>query len=569
MINGVSSDSHQPQYTSVLLHLVSDDELLARTCELARHETEITILTLHHLNEIQRRMLHRKRGYPSLFEYAVRELHYSKGCAWRRIMVMKLCRDVPGIEAKLRSGELNLTTVSQLQNAIEKRARKATQARVSEVVTAPPIGAGIAVHGAAETGVAPGDSPAAVPGPDRAVATEFAARETVPGLTGAGPLLLATGVAPAEAAVAATESAPQSPPEADAARGAEPATPAADPRAAWTAGQKAELVELVAGKSARETEKLLAELEPDLGLPRERERALGGGRYEVRVILDQTSVESDRKAEGLAVPREPWLQHRPTARLPAAAGRAEARSDPRAGACGAQVGGDRREGQVPGAEVGSHRRRGRRWFTAEPGNRDENAAPVTSPDSSASGRGRVRRGVERRQRTGQLGLTGARCLSRDSDSPLAGGEYAGVGTGACPAPAAWRRHCRFGAEPEGAAGTWPERRAGSAWQHWFGAEPEGAARSGSQPRAAAARHRRFGAEPGGAAGREQPFPLGGSAGVHGRGPQADAHSGGGAARGVAALRCGLLLPGFAHRRDLRLYAPAADRSHRPVGAGWE
>ena len=217
-------------------------------------------------------------------------------------MVIKLCRDVPGIEAKLRSGELNLTTVSQLQNAIEKRARKATQERVSEVVTAPPIGAGIAVHGAAETGVAPGDSPAAVPGPDRAVATEFAARETVPGLTGAGPLLLATGVAPAEAAVAATESAPQSPPEADAARGAEPATPAADPRAAWTAGQKAELVELVAGKSARETEKLLAELEPDLGLPRERERALGGGRYEVRVILDQTSVESIAKLKD-------WLSH--------------------------------------------------------------------------------------------------------------------------------------------------------------------------------------------------------------------------------------------------------------------
>ena len=185
-------------------------------------------------------------------------------------MVMKLCRGVPGIEAKLRSGELHLTTASQLQNAIEKRARKAAQARGKEA--------------------AKGVAPAAVPGPDEAVATESAA------------LLLATGVAPAEAAVAATESAPQSQPEADAARGAEPATPAADPRAAWTAGQKAELVELVAGKSARETEKLLAELEPDLGLPRERERALGGGRYEVRVILDQTSVEAIAKLKD-------WLSH--------------------------------------------------------------------------------------------------------------------------------------------------------------------------------------------------------------------------------------------------------------------
>ena len=104
-------------------HLVSDADLLFRTRELARHETELTIVTIPNLDEIERLELYEERGYPSLFVYAVRELNYSNGCAWRRIMVMKLCRDVPGIADKLRSGELNLTTASQLQNAIEKRAR--------------------------------------------------------------------------------------------------------------------------------------------------------------------------------------------------------------------------------------------------------------------------------------------------------------------------------------------------------------------------------------------------------------------------------------------------------------
>ena len=117
---------------------------------------ELTIVTIQHLDEIERRELYDKRGYPSLFEYAVRELHYSKACAWRRIMVMKLCRAVPGIPDKLRSGELNLTTASQLQNAIEKRARKAARMaareRASEAASGSPAGAASARAGEAASG---------------------------------------------------------------------------------------------------------------------------------------------------------------------------------------------------------------------------------------------------------------------------------------------------------------------------------------------------------------------------------------------------------------------------------
>ena len=495
------------------LHFVSDDELLFRTRELARHETELTIVTIQHLDEIERRELYDQRGYPSLFEYAVRELHYSRGCAWRRIMVMKLCRAVPGITDKLRSGELNLTTASQLQNAIEKRARKAARKaareRASESVCVPAAGAlsagagesasgevqpgraGVAGVAAAASGAmwapvgaaatpaavgesaagqsAAGESPAgesaaaaggAVSAPGGAAAIQVAAGESAAGQSAAGkspagkspagkspagkspagkspaaesaagqsaagesaagesaagqsaagkspagesaaaapgagwvPVgAAATQVAAGESAAgqsaagespagesaagesaagqsaaaaagavwapggaaatqvaagepAARESAaavplpagsmgtapaaPGDSPHATAAARAAgkaavaaPAAPApaaaspvpgvaresallppvAEPPPAWTLDQQVELVDLVANKSSRETEKLLAELEPEVGLPRERQRALGGGRYELRVILDQGSVDTIAKLKG-------WLSH--------------------------------------------------------------------------------------------------------------------------------------------------------------------------------------------------------------------------------------------------------------------
>ena len=375
MQNTLVRDANQSQFQPFLLQFVSDDELLEKARELAHHQTELTISTIHHLSEIERRTLYAKRGYPSLFEYVVRELHYSKAGAWRRIMTMKLCREVPGTEAKLRSGELNLTTASQLQNAIEKRARKAARqaaaTQASEAGTAVPaeagssagekipvaqwgsynntavpaeagrIAGGTAPTGAAVGGPAPPPSqasavmppePAPAEGtrsaaggaaltggaPTGATAGESAAGESAPGVvlrplevaaadsvaTGsealvpapveAGRLLPESAASGGAAAVspagAATQSAGEAQPPAVVAREPAPAPPAVAPTPAWTADQKAELVELVSNKSARETEKLLAELEPELKLPRERERALGGGHYEVRVILDQASV---------------------------------------------------------------------------------------------------------------------------------------------------------------------------------------------------------------------------------------------------------------------------------------
>ena len=108
---------------------LSDQNLLFQTKYLVQKERNITIQVLRHLSEIESRKLHLKRGFSSLFDYAVRDLGYSHSAAYRRIKVMKLCREVPEIVSKLKTGSLNLTTVSKLQAYFEKQDKKAKKSQ--------------------------------------------------------------------------------------------------------------------------------------------------------------------------------------------------------------------------------------------------------------------------------------------------------------------------------------------------------------------------------------------------------------------------------------------------------
>jgi hypothetical protein len=95
---------------------LTDDLLLTKTSELAREERRLTLEVLRHLQEIERRRLYAARGYPSLFEYAVRELGYPEGSAQRRISSMRLLKELPELEGKIESGSLSLSVMSQAQS---------------------------------------------------------------------------------------------------------------------------------------------------------------------------------------------------------------------------------------------------------------------------------------------------------------------------------------------------------------------------------------------------------------------------------------------------------------------
>ena len=103
------------------LQKLSDSDLLISVRRAAAHEREATLQVLLHLHEVERRRLYLERGYPSLFEFCIRELGYCAGSAQMRIESMRLLRDIP-LEAdrarvmeKLDSGTLKLTQLSAVQ----------------------------------------------------------------------------------------------------------------------------------------------------------------------------------------------------------------------------------------------------------------------------------------------------------------------------------------------------------------------------------------------------------------------------------------------------------------------
>ena len=94
---------------------LGDQQLLEQTRRLAANQRCIEVHILDHLDEIDRRGLALRRGFSSLFDYAVRELRFTDAAAQRRIQAMRLCRRHGWVRACLQSGELNMTAAAQLE----------------------------------------------------------------------------------------------------------------------------------------------------------------------------------------------------------------------------------------------------------------------------------------------------------------------------------------------------------------------------------------------------------------------------------------------------------------------
>ena len=123
-MNGTRSDAAITTTVSAL----SDDRLLERTKELSGIEHHLEVVVIDHLREIQKRRLYLRRGFSSLFDYAVRELGYSDAAAWRRLKAMRLCADIDGVRERLQDGSMTLNAAAQLQNAFDRQERNRDRA---------------------------------------------------------------------------------------------------------------------------------------------------------------------------------------------------------------------------------------------------------------------------------------------------------------------------------------------------------------------------------------------------------------------------------------------------------
>ena len=214
---------------------LSDDRLLERTKELSGIEHHLEVVVIDHLREIQKRRLYLRRGFSSLFDYAVRELGYSDAAAWRRIKAMRLCADVEGVRERLQDGSMTLNAAAQLQNAFDRQERKKERAARSA-----PGGVGCGAAAQSQNGSAPPRS---------------AERKPAPVL---------------------------------------------DPEA------RRELVAQASGKSSREVMQLLAEVDPELA-PADRVRPLGGGRWELKAVIDDECRRGLERLQGLLSHVDPHL----------------------------------------------------------------------------------------------------------------------------------------------------------------------------------------------------------------------------------------------------------------------
>jgi len=93
---------------------LSDAELLTETVRAAGAERQSTADLLVLLAEVDRRKLYLCRGYPSLFAFCTRALHFSEPAAYSRIAAARTARQFPEIFTLLANGDVTLTTVTLL-----------------------------------------------------------------------------------------------------------------------------------------------------------------------------------------------------------------------------------------------------------------------------------------------------------------------------------------------------------------------------------------------------------------------------------------------------------------------
>jgi hypothetical protein len=98
-----------------MIHKLSDSELISKLRAAVSEERRVLAQVLDYLREVDRRKLFADFGYTSLWDFCIKELGYSEGCAMRRIAAMRLLRDLPEVREHLLEGSQTLSSLSQAQ----------------------------------------------------------------------------------------------------------------------------------------------------------------------------------------------------------------------------------------------------------------------------------------------------------------------------------------------------------------------------------------------------------------------------------------------------------------------
>ena len=107
-----------------MLRKMTDDEFDRYSDKLVRTERKITRRVLEMINECIRRRHYAKADCDSIFVWLTKCRGYSNPAADRRLKAAALLRVVPEVAEKIDRAEVNLTTLSQLQQTIRKEEKR-------------------------------------------------------------------------------------------------------------------------------------------------------------------------------------------------------------------------------------------------------------------------------------------------------------------------------------------------------------------------------------------------------------------------------------------------------------
>ncbi|MEK2646179.1 HNH endonuclease [Bdellovibrio sp. BCCA] len=111
--------------TNQNLRRLTDQDLLQQTELLVQKERTTTLAVLQCLGEIEIRRLFVDLGFSSMYEMCIKHYKYSEGQTQRRLSAARLLKELPEIESKIQSGNLNITTLAKVQTFV--RAEKQAQ----------------------------------------------------------------------------------------------------------------------------------------------------------------------------------------------------------------------------------------------------------------------------------------------------------------------------------------------------------------------------------------------------------------------------------------------------------
>src|SRR5580704_16407883 len=97
---------------------LSDAQLLESLRSLVGQGRAVLARLLAHLVEVDERRLHLEAACPSMFQFCVQRLGLSEDAACRRIHAARLARRFPDLVARIERGELTLSTMAVLHDAL-------------------------------------------------------------------------------------------------------------------------------------------------------------------------------------------------------------------------------------------------------------------------------------------------------------------------------------------------------------------------------------------------------------------------------------------------------------------